>query len=64
MPVNGAAEMVIYDMTGRVMFQQREFFSKGNVNYQFTSRDLNAGTYFMSVRVGESEKHAKFVVVK
>lgn len=64
MPVNGSAEITIYDISGRMMLQTTEYFSTGTAEYQFNTAKLNGGTYFMTVRIGSAEKHAKFVVVK
>ena len=64
MPVNGTAEIVIFDIAGKVVNREVEVYAKGKVNYQFSVINLPAGTYFMSVNVGSAREHAKFVVVK
>jgi len=64
MPVNGTAEIMIFDISGKIVNREVQVYGKGKANYQFSVTNLPAGTYFMSVKVGSAQQHAKFVVVK
>jgi hypothetical protein len=64
MPSNGSVDVMTYDISGKVVRSEKKNYSKGSVNYEINSIDLPAGTYFVTVRTGSVEKHAKFVVVK
>ncbi|UTW67340.1 T9SS type A sorting domain-containing protein [bacterium SCSIO 12643] len=64
MPANGSVNVMIYDISGKVIRNEKKNFAKGNVSYEINSVDMPAGTYFVSLRSGEFVKQAKFVVVK
>ena len=64
MPANGSVDVMIYDISGKVIRSEKKNFAKGNVSYEINSLDMPAGTYFVSLRSGDFVKQAKFVVVK
>ncbi len=64
MPVNGSAEIMIYDISGKVVQQTSQNYAKGEATFEFAVNNMPAGTYFFRMKVGSAEKHAKFVVVK
>jgi hypothetical protein len=64
MPVNGTAEISIYDISGKLVKRHMQPFATGEAHYDFNVQQIPAGTYFIAVRVGSAEKHARFVVLK
>ena len=64
LPVAGAARVVIYDITGKVVLNEMKNFASGTVEYQVNANNLPGGTYFASVSMGDVRSQTKFVVIK
>lgn len=64
MPVTGAVRMTVYDISGKVVKDEFQNYSKGSVNHVFSTEQFPAGTYFLSLNMGEAKAQTKFVVVK
>tara|TARA_R110002050_G_scaffold200591_1_gene335587 strand:- start:140816 stop:143893 length:3078 start_codon:yes stop_codon:yes gene_type:complete len=64
MPNNGAAQISIFDISGKLIQNQIRNFSEGTAVYDFNASSMPAGTYFVTVTAGDVQGHAKFIVVK
>ena len=61
--INGAADITVYDLNGRIVKNWQERVINGDNQITFDTGNLKTGTYFMTLGNGSSLKTAKFMVI-
>jgi hypothetical protein len=62
--ITGAVELMVYDVSGRVVFTLTDQVGEGENNFHLNLSDLNSGVYFMKTNDGINFSSMKFIIAK
>ena len=59
---NCQATLILYNLSGQMIFNRQAFFQEGNNSLKISTRQLENGTYILQTIIGKEKYSNKFIV--